>query len=192
VSTRAHLYAGVTAGLGALSGSLHGGANVEVMRMLLELKDETDVDGWVKRRLESGDRVMGLGHAVYKTDDPRAKYLRTMGRRIGENTGQKWFDLSRRIETAAMTEFDRRGKTGIRPNVDFHSAPVYYMMGIPVDLMTPIFAMSRVAGWTAHIIEETFAEAQDKPALYRPQAEYVGDYCGLTGCLYQPLDQRKD
>ncbi len=192
VSTRAHMYAGVAAGIGALSGSLHGGANTEVMKMLLELRGEEDVEGWVKKRLDQGDRIMGMGHAVYKTMDPRAKFLREMGARLAEETGQKEiYELSLAVEKAALSEFERRGKTEIKPNVDFYSAPVYYMMGVPLDLMTPIFAMSRIAGWCAHIIEEKFAEAQEKPALYRPKAEYVGEYCGLMGCTYNPPDERQ-
>ena len=191
VSTRADIYAGVTAGIGALSGSLHGGANTEVMKMLLELENETDISGWVKKRLGSGGKIMGLGHAVYKTGDPRAKILQEIGARLDRDLGQKWSDLSNRIEKAALAEFESQGKTGIQPNVDFRSASVYYMMGIPPDLMTPIFAISRIAGWAAHIIEEIFAEAQGKPALYRPKAEYVGDYCGLMGCEYQDVSQRE-
>ncbi|MBU1742860.1 MAG: citrate (Si)-synthase, partial [Proteobacteria bacterium] len=115
-----------------------------------------------------------------------------MGARLGETTGRPWFEISARIEKAAVAEFERRGQTGIRPNVDFCSAPVYYLMGIPPDLMTPVFAVSRVAGWSAHIIEEVFAEAQDRPRLYRPRAEYVGDYCGLMGCEYEPLSDRHE
>ena len=192
-STRAHLYAGVAAGIGALSGSLHGGANTRVMKMLLELGDEADVPSWVKGRLDKGERIMGMGHAVYKTMDPRARYLKEMGPRIAEETdGKALYQLSLDVERAALAEFEKRGKTEIRPNVDFYSAPVYYMMGIPLDLMTPIFAMSRVAGWTAHIIEEKFGEAQEKPALYRPKAEYIGEYCGLMGCEYESLDGRAD
>ncbi len=190
VSTRAHMYAGVAAGIGALSGSLHGGANAEVMKMLLELEAEKDVPGWVSARLEKGERIMGMGHAVYKTMDPRAKYLKQMAKRLGEKTGKKWQDLSSQVEKAGLEEFRRRGKPEIQPNVDFYSAPVYHMMGIPRDLMTPIFAISRVSGWCSHIIEEKFAEAQEKPALYRPQAEYVGNYCGLMGCEYEPMQQR--
>jgi citrate synthase len=191
VSTRSHMYAGVAAGIGALSGSLHGGANAEVMKMLLELESEKDIPGWVKARLEKGDRIMGMGHAVYKTIDPRARFLRDMAFRIGKKTGQsRWHELSTQIEAAGLEEFKKRGKTEIQPNVDFFSAPVYHMMGIPRDLMTPIFAVSRTAGWCSHIIEEKFAEAQDKPALYRPQAEYVGQYCGLMGCEYSPPEAR--
>jgi citrate synthase len=190
-STRAHMYAGVTAGIGALSGSLHGGANAQVMRMLLQLEKEKDIAAWVKKQLEAGERIMGIGHAVYKTMDPRAKYLKNMAARLGKKTGQeRWHELSSTIEETALKELDARGKSFLRPNVDFYSAPVYHMMGIPLDLMTPIFAISRVAGWCAHIIEEKFAEAQEKPALYRPKAEYVGQYCGLMGCEYEPMDAR--
>ncbi len=191
-STRAHMYAAVTAGIGALSGSLHGGANTRVMGMLLELADVSDVEQWVKDQIDHGNRIMGMGHAVYKTIDPRAVYLKEMATRLGKKTGQeKWDYLSKTVERVAGQEFDRRGKSEIRPNVDFFSAPVYHMMGIPRDLFTPIFAISRIAGWCSHIIEEKFAEAQDKPMLYRPQAEYVGQYCGLMGCEYEPVDSRR-
>jgi len=190
-STRAHMYAAVAAGIGALSGSLHGGANARVMAMLLDLESEKDVDQWIRTRIDSGKRIMGMGHAVYKTMDPRAKYLKEMATRLGRKTGmEKWDKLSKQVEEVAVAEFDRRGKTQIRPNVDFYSAPVYHMMGIATSLFTPIFAISRVAGWCAHVIEEKFAEAQEKPALYRPQAEYVGQYCGLMGCGYEPLHKR--
>ena len=190
VSTQAHIYAGITAGLGALSGSLHGGANVRVMKMLLELENVSDIEGWVKSQLDQGQKIMGLGHAVYKTGDPRAGYLKDMSRRLGKKTGQRWPELSEAIEKYAVAEFAARGKTGIQPNLDFFSAPVYHMLGIPTDLMTPMFAMSRVAGWSAHIIEEVFGDASGKPALYRPKAEYVGDYCGLMGCEYPGVAQR--
>ena len=191
VSTRAHIYAGVTGGLGALSGSLHGGANAQVMKMLLELESEKDIAGWVKKVLDGGGRIMGMGHAVYKTMDPRAKFLKEMASRLGKKTGQeRWAQLSTQIEKTGLEEFQKRGKTNIQPNVDFYSAPVYHIMGIPRDLMTPIFAMSRISGWCAHIIEEKFGEAQEKPALYRPQAEYVGQYCGLMGCTYDELEAR--
>jgi citrate synthase len=136
---------------------------------------------------------MGMGHAVYKTMDPRARYLKDMASRLGKSKGmEKWDRLSKQLEQIAVEEFDRRGKTEIRPNVDFYSAPVYHMMGIPRDLFTPIFAISRIAGWCSHVIEEKFAEAQDKPMLYRPQAEYVGQYCGLMGCEYAPLEARAE
>ncbi|MBM4326516.1 MAG: citrate (Si)-synthase [Deltaproteobacteria bacterium] len=190
-STRAHMYAAVAAGIGALSGSLHGGANMRVMEMMLELDGMEDIAGWVRDRIERGDRIMGMGHAVYHTMDPRALFLKDMATRLGKTKGmEKWDRMSKLLEKVAVEEFDRRGKTQIRPNVDFYSAPVYHMMGIPRDLFTPIFAISRIAGWCSHIIEEKFAEAQEKPALYRPQAEYVGNYCGLMGCEYQDPEAR--
>jgi citrate synthase len=192
-STQAHMYAAVTAGVGALSGALHGGANAAVMRMLEVLKDEQDVPGWVRRELDEGRKIMGMGHAVYKTTDPRARYLRDMCFRIGRKLGQEhWCRLSTLIDESAEAEFAKRGKTTIKPNVDFFSAPVYHLMGIPRDLMTPLFAVSRIAGWTAHVIEEKFGDAQNaKPALYRPSSEYVGNYCGREACAYTPVEQRK-
>ena len=191
VSTRAHIYAGVTAGIGALSGSLHGGANAQVMKMLHSLKKEKDITGWVKNQLDNGQRIMGMGHAVYKTMDPRARFLKEMALNLGREIGQeKLVELSVQIEQAALAEFEKRGKTEIKPNVDFYSASVYHLLGIPPDLMTPIFAISRVAGWSAHIIEEKTGEAQIKPALYRPKAEYIGQYCGPMGCAFAPLNKR--
>ncbi len=191
-STQAHMYAAVAAGVGALSGALHGGANAEVMKMLEALREEKDIEGWVRRQLESGRKIMGMGHAVYKTTDPRAKYLKDMCFRIGKKVGgEHWCQLSTEIEAAAEEEFRKRGKTTIKPNVDFFSAPVYHMMGIPGDVMTPLFAVSRIAGWTAHIIEEKFGDAEVKPALYRPSSEYTGTYCGREACSYVPMEKRK-
>lgn len=192
VSTRAHMYAGVAAGVGALSGSLHGGANERVMRMLAEIESEKDIPGWVKSQLDRKKRIMGMGHAVYKAYDPRARILKEMSRRLGEKLGgAKWYELSDRLERAALAEFEKRGKTALHTNVDFWSASVYHMLDIPADLMTGVFAVSRIAGWCAHIIEEKFADAQEKPALYRPAAEYVGNYCGKMGCVYEPVSERK-
>ncbi len=196
VSTKAHLYAGVCAGVGALSGSLHGGANARVMKMLLqvesEIKSADELGAWVKNMIENGRRIMGMGHAVYKTDDPRAKMLKQMSRRLAKETGhEQWYEYLARIEEEGHRELSARGKSGIRTNVDFYSGSVYAMMGVPIDIMTPVFAISRIAGWCAHIIEEKFAEAQDKPALYRPEAEYVGSYCGAVGCSYEPVEARK-
>jgi citrate synthase len=191
VSTRAHMYSGVAAGVGALSGSLHGGANAEAMKMFMEVQSEKDVAAWVRRRLDQGQRIMGMGHAVYKTTDPRGKILREMSGRLGRKLGQeKWYKITCSVEEAALKEFEKRGKTTIKPNCDFYSAAVYHMMGIPIDLFTPVFAASRIAGWCAHIIEEKFAEAQEKPMLYRPSTEYVGQYCGLMGCTYEPVEKR--
>ncbi|NSW85909.1 MAG: citrate (Si)-synthase [Syntrophobacteraceae bacterium] len=195
VSTQAHMYAGVAAGVGALSGSLHGGANARVMKMLFqverEVKSEDDVGRWVRDRIERGEKIMGMGHAVYKTFDPRSKILKEMSRRLGDQTGHaSWYRLLTRIEEEGLREFEKRGKSNIKSNVDFYSGSVYSMMGIPVDIMTPVFAISRVAGWCSHVIEEKFAEAQEKPALYRPEAEYVGHYCGAIGCSYEPVELR--
>lgn len=195
VSTKAHMYAGVAAGIGALSGSLHGGANARVMKMLSEVEkevqQESDVVKWVRARLDRGEKIMGMGHAVYKTVDPRSVILKEMSLRLGKKTGhENWYRLLTQIEDAGMKEFARKGKTDIKANVDFYSGSVYAMMGIPVDLMTPVFAISRISGWCSHIIEEKFAEAQGKPALYRPEAEYVGDYCGPVGCVYKAPDLR--
>ncbi len=195
VSTRAHMYAGVSAGVGALSGSLHGGANARVMKMLLQLESEIksvdEIGPWVKNTIDGGRKIMGMGHAVYKTVDPRSKILKQTSRRLAEKTGhEKWYEYLERIEQEGQKEFSARGRLGIRTNVDFYSGSVYAMMGIPIDIMTPVFAISRIAGWCAHIIEEKFAEAQDKPALYRPEAEYVGHYCGVVGCTYEPVTAR--
>jgi len=190
-STHAHIYAAVAAAMGALSGELHGGANSEVMKMLLEIGELSRVKPWVSEKLSRGGKIMGMGHAVYKTTDPRGKILKEMGSRLSKKLGQeRLYQLSGQLEKAAVEEFQKRGLSAIKPNVDFFSAPVYHMMGIPGDLMTPIFAISRIAGWCAHIIEEEFAEAQERPALYRPQAEYVGHYCGLMGCTYVPVEKR--
>jgi citrate synthase len=190
-STRAHMYASMGAAVGALSGELHGGANSGVMRMLLEIREVERAASWVAERLGKGGRIMGMGHAVYKTEDPRATVLREICSRLAARSGgQKWCELSGAIEKATKEEFRKLKGREIYPNVDFFSAPVYYMMGIEPDLFTPVFAVSRVAGWAAHIIEEKFAEAQPKPELYRPDSEYVGNYCGPEACEFIPLDRR--
>ena len=190
-STRAHMYSASSAAIGALSGELHGGANTEVMKMLLEIADIAKVEPWIKEQMGKGERIMGMGHAVYKTYDPRAQVLKELSRKLAEKTKEPWFDMTEKVETTTITEMkDQKGKD-IYPNVDLYSASIYYMLKIPVDLNTPIFAISRVVGWAAHIIEEKFAEAAPKPALYRPKAVYVGKYCGPQGCEYKTLDLRK-
>ena len=196
VSTKAHMYAGVAAGVGALSGSLHGGANARAMKLLLELessvKSEADVAVWVKARLDRGEKIFGMGHAVYHTYDPRGTILKEMCLRHGKKTGhENWYRLLTALEKEGVEEFERRGKANIKINVDFYSGSVYAMMGIPLGIMTPMFAISRISGWCSHIIEEKFAEAQDKPALYRPESEYVGHYCGAIGCSYEAIEARK-
>ncbi|RMG90130.1 MAG: citrate (Si)-synthase [Candidatus Dadabacteria bacterium] len=191
-STRAHLYAAVGAAVGALSGELHGGANTRVMAMLREIGSVEAAEAYVKARLDAGERIMGMGHAVYKTLDPRARILKEMALALAERTGDRhWLDIAERVREVTQREFQARKGTEIYPNVDFYSAPVYYQMGIEPDLFTPVFALGRVAGWAAHVIEEKFAEAQERPALYRPKAEYVGEYCGPQGCVYEPLEARE-
>lgn len=190
-STRAHMYAAVSAAIGALSGELHGGANFQVMKMLLNIQEEQKVDEWIKNKLSKGEKIMGMGHAVYKTFDPRAEVLRELSRRLSEKTNQPWYKITQRVEDVTTEEMKKIKGSDIFPNVDLYSASAYYTLGIPMDLNTPIFAISRVAGWTAHIIEEKFAEAQPKPMLYRPKAVYVGKYCGPSGCEYLPIEKRE-
>ncbi|MGD8366367.1 MAG: citrate/2-methylcitrate synthase [Desulfobacterales bacterium] len=191
-STRAHMYAAVAGAIGSLSGELHGGANVRVMEMLLNIDDIDNVESYVKKILDEGKKIMGLGHAVYKTDDPRAHILAPMSKKMGERTGQtKWYEISRKLEQVGKAEFKKRKEIDIFVNVDFYSASLYYAMGIPVDFFSPVFAISRVAGWAAHVLEEQFAEAAPKPMLYRPASQYVGDYCGPEECAFVPMDERK-
>jgi citrate synthase len=190
-STRAHMYASVSAAVGSLSGDLHGGANVRVMQMLKEIGSVDGVDDYIAAQLDAGKLIFGLGHAVYKVDDPRALILapmsETMGRRIGE---PQWFEISKVLEQKGKALFKERKGIDIFTNVDFYSASLYHAMGIPIDFFTPVFAVSRVAGWTAHVIEEQYAGAAEKPALYRPASDYVGDYCGPEECAFVPIDER--
>ena len=190
-STRAHMYSATSAAIGALSGELHGGANTEVMKMLLEINEVSKVEAWVKESMKKGDRIMGMGHAVYRTYDPRAQVLKELSRKLAEKTKEPWFAITEKVENVTITEMKTQKDKDIYPNVDLYSASLYYMLKIPVDLNTPIFAISRVVGWASHIIEEKFAEAAPKPALYRPKATYVGKYCGPEGCEYKTLDLRK-
>lgn len=190
VSTRAHMHAAVSAAVGALSGELHGGANYQVMKMLLDIGTEDRVEQYIKEKMSKGEKIMGMGHAVYKTFDPRAEVLRELSRRLSEKTGQPWYKITKKVEDITAEEMKKVKGSDIFPNVDLYSASAYYMLGIPMDLNTPIFAISRVSGWTAHIIEEKFAEAAPKPMLYRPKAVYVGKYCGPSGCEYLPIDKR--
>jgi len=190
-STRAHMYAAVAAAVGSLSGELHGGANTRVMQMLLEIGSIDQVATYVKSKLESGGIIMGLGHAVYQTDDPRAHIIAPMSKAMGERLGDtKWYDMSKELEQKGKQAFKEIKGSDIYVNVDFYSASLYYYMGIAVDLFTPVFAISRIAGWTAHVLEEQFAEAAPKPALYRPESEYIGEYCGPAECAFVPIDAR--
>ena len=174
--TLATVYASVVAAIGALSGPLHGGANTNVMKTLLAIGEVENVESYVKRALAEKRKMMGFGHAVYKTEDPRATHLRKFSQEMGERAGNtKWYEMSRKMEEVMMRE------KGLYPNVDFFSASTYYMMGIPLVLYTPIFAVSRITGWTAHILEQY---ADNK--LIRPRAEYVGP----RNVPYVPIDQR--
>src|SRR5687767_14361020 len=162
--TLADMYGAVTAGIAALSGPLHGGANTAVMKMLIEIDDPAKIDAWVDDALAQKKKIMGIGHAVYKTEDPRATWLRKFSKQMADKKGEsKWFEMSQKIEKA-MHE-----KKGMFPNVDFYSASTYYLMGIPLDLFTPIFAVSRISGWTGHILEQ-----YSNNKLIRPRAEYIG------------------
>ena len=174
--TLATVYASVVAAIGALSGPLHGGANTNVMRTLLEIGELDNVESFLKSALAAKRKIMGFGHAVYKTEDPRATHLRRFSKETGQRAGNtKWYEMSRKLEEVMMRE------KGLYPNVDFYSASTYYMMGIPLDLYTPIFAVSRITGWTAHILEQY---ADNK--LIRPRAEYVGP----RDVSYVPIEQR--
>jgi len=170
------MYGAVTAGCAALAGPLHGGANTNVMKMLIEIGDESKVDSWLDDALANKRKIMGIGHAVYKTEDPRATWLRKFSKQLGEKYGNmKWFNMSQRIEEL-MHE-----KKGMFPNVDFYSASAYYLMGIPLDQYTPIFAVSRISGWTGHILEQ-----YSNNKLIRPRAEYIGE----RDLKYTPIDER--
>ena len=190
-STKAHLYAAVAAAVGSLSGPLHGGANTRVMQMLLEIGEVGKVDDYVTNILDTGGVIMGLGHAVYQVDDPRARILEPMSLSLGKRAGDtRWYDLSKALEVRGKAAFKKKKGKDIFVNVDFYSASLYYYMGIAVDLFSPIFAISRIAGWSAHVIEEQFGGAAAKPTLYRPESDYVGDYCGPDECQFVPMDER--
>ncbi len=190
-STRAHMYAAVSAAVGSLSGALHGGANTRVMLMLMKIGSADNVDGYVEKELAEGRKVMGLGHAVYKVDDPRALILAPMSKRMGEMKGDtSWYDMSVKLEKSAKEAFKKQKNVDIFVNVDYYSASLYYSMGIPMDQFTPVFAVSRIAGWVAHVIEEQFATAAPQPVLYRPESEYIGEYCGPNVCKYEDIDER--
>ena len=165
-STLSDLHASVTSAIGALSGSLHGGANQDVMEMLKEVDgSEKDPLKWVREAMANDRRIPGFGHRVYNVKDPRAYLLSEHSKALGEAAGEmKWYNYSTTIEEEMIEE------TGIAPNVDFYSASMYYQMGIPIDIYTPIFAMSRVGGWIAHVLEQ-----YEDNRLIRPRARYVGE-----------------
>jgi citrate synthase len=164
-ATLSDIHSAVTGAIGALKGPLHGGANEAVMRLLLEIdKTGSDPVEYVKKMLAAKQKVSGFGHRVYKTEDPRATHLRRMSEQLGKDAGQpKWYDYSRAIELYINAE------KKLNANVDFYSASTYATLGIDIDLYTPIFAISRIAGWAAHVIEQL-----DDNRLIRPRAEYIG------------------
>ena len=166
-ATLSDVHSAVVSGIGTLKGPLHGGANAEVMKLLLSLGEDADdgrIDRVVRGMLADKKKVPGFGHRVYRTADPRATHLRRMSEQLGERTGRpRWFAISRRIEEIM------RAERGIDANVDFYSASTYHLLGIPIELFTPVFAVSRVAGWTAHVLEQ-YANNR----LIRPRADYVG------------------
>jgi len=164
-ATLSDVHSAVTGAIGALKGPLHGGANEAVMRLLLAIdKAGADPVEYVSAMLAAKQKVPGCGHRVYKTEDPRATHLRRMSEQLGKDAGQtRWFEMSRAIELHV------KASKGLNANVDFYSASTYAMLGIDIDLYTPIFAVSRIAGWTAHVIEQL-----DDNRLIRPRAEYIG------------------
>lgn len=179
-ATLSDLHSAAVAGVGALKGPLHGGANAAVMRMLLAIGEHADderVERTVRDMLARKQKVPGFGHRVYRTEDPRATHLRRMSKELGERAGNtRWFEISQRIEAVMKAE------TGIDANVDFYSASTYHLLGIPIELFTPVFAVSRIAGWTAHVLEQ-YADNR----LIRPRAEYVGPEYPQP---FTPLDRR--
>ena len=163
-ATLSDMYSAVTSGLGALKGPLHGGANANVMKLLLEIGEESKVEETVHRMFREKQKIPGFGHRVYKTEDPRATHLRTMSKEAGQRSGDnKWFEISAKIEQIVNEE------KKLNANVDFYSASTYYVIGLPIDLFTPFFAVSRMAGWTAHALEQ-----YSDNRLIRPRADYTG------------------
>lgn len=179
-ATLSDLYSSTVSAIGALKGPLHGGANAEVMRLLLDIGESATPDRAeevIRGKLARKEKIPGFGHRVYKTEDPRATHLRRMSKELGDRAGRStWYDLSARIEQVVNTE------KKLNANVDFYSASTYYTLGIAIDLFTPIFAVSRISGWTAHVLEQ-YANNR----LIRPRAEYIGPAYPQP---FQPLDRR--
>ncbi len=177
-ATLSDMYAAVTSAIGALKGPLHGGANEGVIHNLLEIGDIGNVDAWVEKKFAAHEKIMGFGHAVYKAYDPRATELKRIAKAVGASAGTtKWVEMTERMERAVWDSKQ------LYPNVDLYSASVYYTLGIPTSYFTPVFAISRVAGWCAHCIEQY---ADNK--LLRPRANYVG----ARGVEYPPIAQRRE
>ena len=182
VATMTDMYSAITSAIGTLAGPLHGGANEAVMKMLLKIGTPENVDAYMANAFATGEKIMGFGHRVYHTEDPRATHLREMSEATAERQGDtKWFAMSKRIEDLVIAEMDRKGKK-IRANVDFYSASTYYMLGITIDLFTPIFAISRISGWTAHVLEQ-----MQNNRLIRPRADYTGT---MPSAEYVPIENR--
>jgi len=176
-STLSDMYSAITSAIGTLKGPLHGGANEGVIHMLQEIGDEKNVDAYIERQLAQKKKIMGIGHRVYKTLDPRAPHLRAMAIKLGEKIGEpKWIRMSERIAELM------KKKKNLNANVDFYSATVYYSLGIPTDFFTPVFAIARCSGWCAHVLEQL-----EDNRLYRPLSEYVGEPVGKK---VVPLEQR--
>jgi citrate synthase len=174
--TLADVYAAMTSAISALSGPSHGGANEQVIRMLLRIGEVSNADSYIRNAFDNKQRVMGFGHRVYRTDDPRATHLRAVSKELGERKDEpRWYEISRAVEHTV------KDVKGLYANVDFYSASVYYYLGVPIDLDTPIFASSRIVGWSAHVLEQ-YANNR----LIRPRAEYVGPK--MT--TYVPVAQR--
>ncbi len=181
IATQSDLYSAATTAVGTLKGPLHGGANQEVMEMLLDIGDLSKVDQYITSKLARKERIMGFGHRVYKAYDPRATYLKTFAKQVAADTGNlPLYEMTRRIEEIVLAQPNIIEK-GIFPNVDFYSATTYYSLGLDLDLFTCMFAASRMAGWTGHCIEQLAANK-----LIRPHADYTGPH-GLT---YLPMAQR--
>ena len=170
VATLTDMYSAVTSAVGTLAGPLHGGANVNVMHLLEKIGTPDKADALVSQMLSEGKKIPGIGHRVYRALDPRAVSLREMSRQLAESSGDsKWYEISERVQEAADKALAAKGKTTLKANVDFFSASVYHVLGIPTELFTPVFAVSRVAGWTAHILEQL-----GDNRLIRPRAIYTG------------------
>jgi citrate synthase len=181
IATQSDMYSAATSAVGTLKGPLHGGANQEVMEMLLEIGQLEKVDEYIKSKLARKERIMGFGHRVYKAYDPRATYLKTFAKQVASDTGNlPLYEMTRRIEEIVLAQPNIIEK-GIFPNVDFYSATTYYSLGLDLDLFTCMFAASRMSGWTGHCIEQLAANK-----LVRPHADYTGPH----GLAYLPVDQR--
>ena len=168
-STLGDVYSSTVTALGTLKGPLHGGANEAAMKQFIEIGTVENVDEWFERKMANKGRIMGMGHRVYKVEDPRSVVLRKLARDVAESSGQtKWFDIASKLEDRALAHPYFKDRN-IYPNVDYYSGPLLSALGIPVDLFTPMFAMSRIAGWTAHMLEQ-----QQNNRLLRPRAKYAG------------------